>query len=79
MTEPIEATKPNQEMIQRWAASLPERMVIEKFFDWLEQQSLTSVRIVDLDMPGLLNRYYDIDRNQLEQERQTLLRALLKQ
>ena len=64
-------------MLDRWANALPDRKVIEEFWNWLEQkfneQDECSPRFSDIDMRLQLDEYHDIHEGQLEAERRALI------
>jgi len=66
-------------MIDRWARNLDERRAIEGFIEWCRDQS---VELSEDDYRGwsravnvgdLLDRFHEIDRRRLENERRAML------
>lgn len=69
-----------REMLDRWAANIDERRTIEAFLDWCEEQRIELAQWGDRRWPepltsrsALLDRYHEIDQQQLDKERRALL------
>lgn len=62
--------------IDNWAAKLPERQVIEDFFEYLTStKRLGQDRLIDIHFEKELDEYHQVDRRALDKERRGLLRA----
>jgi len=70
-----------REMLNRWAASLPDRKVIEGFWEWLmerceklsDENGGGSVYFDDINLKQMLDEYHEILTDQLELERRALV------
>ena len=72
----VETAAGKRDMIVKWANSLPNRMAILKFWEWLQKESPSfNEASSGYDIEKLLDRYHEIDRKQLDRERQALLDA----
>lgn len=63
---------PSRVMIQKWADNLPNRTVITVFWEWLEKES-GYIADAGMNMEKVLDKYHEINRTQLDEERQALL------
>lgn len=70
-------TKTGRQMLNRWAATVDERRIVEDFIDWADAKygaELHSYKTGESLMLGkLLDAYHEIDQKQLEAERRALL------
>lgn len=68
---------PRRDMIIKWADSLPNRMAILKFWEWMQHESPFFRDFVNgqggYDIEKLLDRYHLINRTQLDDQRRALL------
>lgn len=68
---------PKREMVVKWANSLPNRMAILKFWEWMQKESPFFRDTVNgqggYDIEKLLDRYHEIDRVKLDDERRAML------
>jgi hypothetical protein len=72
--EPAQAEPPKREMVVKWANSLPNRMAILKFWEWMQKESASFREDSNgYDIEKLLDRYHEIDRIKLDDERRAML------
>lgn len=70
----VETAAGKRDMIVKWANSLPNRMAILKFWEWLQKESPNFNQVASgYDIEKLLDRYHEIDRIQLDNERRAML------
>lgn len=70
----VETAAGKRDMIIKWANSLPNRMAILKFWEWLQHESVMFNEMsAGYDIEKLLDRYHEIDRKQLDDERRAML------
>jgi hypothetical protein len=74
VTAAVETAAGKRDMVVKWANSLPPRMTILKFWEWLAQESPSFRETANgYDIEKLLDRYHGIDRIQLDNERRAML------
>ena len=61
-----------REMLDRWALWLVDRLVIEEFMEWLQEQ-YPDTALLDIHIGHALDRFHRIDQAQLDNERRALL------
>jgi hypothetical protein len=72
MSGPSEKTP----MVNLWAAQLPERRILEDFWDFItEKYNEPEVRLIDVNLDQTLDEFHGIDQQQLDRERRLLLEA----
>ena len=66
----------SREMIDKWAEALPDRRTITAFWEWLEERVNRleqSDSMAHLSIEQELDKYCEIDRKKLEDERRALI------
>lgn len=59
-------------MLQTWAANLPERHRLEEFYAWLLARNAEK-RVLDIHIDQELDAYHGIDQQQLDKERRQII------
>jgi len=65
-----------REMMDRWAARLPDRTTILDFWDWLTKKHAgvkLGLYLDEIDIEKELNEYHEIDKRKLDDERRAAL------